>query len=133
MLPVKEVRELIVGLSSAGFIRQQEVPRTADRNPSRTFFLWYVSKEACYQLLLSRLYDTLINLHVRQEEEMSRNRALLRRSERRDVRENRGLLDKGDQDELNTLDWKIESLRISMERVDRDLFILDTLPTIEVT
>jgi len=130
MLPTKDVRELVVALSSAGFLRQQEVPRTADRNPSRTFFLWFVSREGCYQLLLAQLYETLVNLLVRQEEELLRNRALLRRNERRDVRENRGLLDKGDQEELKLLDWKIESLRVSMERVDKDLFILETLPTL---
>ena len=56
------------------------------------------------------------------------NGSLLQRSERRDVRNNLGLLERSDREELKNLDWKIESLGIAQERVDRDLIVLECLP-----
>ena len=38
----KDVRPLLSALSSDFLISTQEVPRTADRNPTRTFYLWSV-------------------------------------------------------------------------------------------
>lgn len=131
MLPAKDVREHVAALSSAGFLLQQEVPRTVDRNPSRAFFLWYVSRPKCCQLLLHNLYETLVNLYVRRESERDNNKAILRRSERSDVRENIQLLDKADRQELEAFEWRMESLGIAQERVDRDIFVLETMPAFE--
>lgn len=131
MLPAKDVRESVAALASAGFLLQQEVPRTVDRNPSRAFFLWYVSRPKCYQLMLHHLYETLVNLYVRRESEREAKKDVLRLSERSDVRENLQLLDKSDQLELENFEWRMESLGIAQERVDRDIFVLETMPAFE--
>lgn len=41
MMPNNVVRPLLSALSSDFLISTQEVPRSADRNPTRTFYLWY--------------------------------------------------------------------------------------------
>jgi DNA-directed RNA polymerase III subunit RPC3 len=40
MMPPKDCRPLLFSLSADAFVSLQEVPRGADRNPTRTFFLW---------------------------------------------------------------------------------------------
>lgn len=42
MLPVKETRELLYRMFRAEYLELQEVAKTADHAPSRTFFLWRV-------------------------------------------------------------------------------------------
>jgi len=42
MLPVKDTRELLYKLFKVEFVQLQEVARTADHSPSRTFYLWRV-------------------------------------------------------------------------------------------
>lgn len=72
-----------------------------------------------------------MNLYVRRESERDKNKAILRRSERSDVRENIQLLDKADRQELEAFEWRMESLGIAQERVDRDIFVLETMPAFE--
>ena len=42
MMAPKDCRPLLFSLSADAFVSLQEVPRGADRNPTRTFFLWWV-------------------------------------------------------------------------------------------
>ena len=44
MLPVKDTRELLYKLFKVEFVQLQEVARSADHSPSRTFYLWRVRK-----------------------------------------------------------------------------------------
>lgn len=130
LLTLAEVRESIGKLLSAGLVVQQEIPRTMDRNAAKSYFTWHVDRASCFSTLLSKLYEALVNLHVRRESELLAQRALLARADRKDVRENLGMLEKGDREELKTLEWKMESIGVAMERVDRDIFVLETLPAL---
>ena len=42
MMAPKDVRPLLANLSADSLISIQEVPKSADRNPTRTFYLWWV-------------------------------------------------------------------------------------------
>lgn len=42
MMAPKDVRPLLSAMATDSLITIQEVPRSADRNPTRTFYLWYV-------------------------------------------------------------------------------------------
>lgn len=42
MIPVKDTRELLYKLLKAEYVQIQEVARTSDHAPSRTFYLWRV-------------------------------------------------------------------------------------------
>ena len=130
MTPPSSIREVIGVLTSAGLLVQQDIPRTQDRAPGKAFFVWHVSRPQCYGMLLNLFYDALVNISVRREKEKADNRALIRKSERRDVRDNLELLDLADRNSLADLKWKLESLGVAQERIDRDIFVLETLPSI---
>jgi DNA-directed RNA polymerase III subunit RPC3 len=40
MIAPKDLRPMLGALSSDSLISIQEVPKSADRNPTRTFYLW---------------------------------------------------------------------------------------------
>lgn len=40
MMAPKDVRPLLSAMAADSLISLQEVPKSADRNPARTFFLW---------------------------------------------------------------------------------------------
>ena len=40
MMAPKDVRPLLAALAADAFVSTQEVPKSADRNPTRTFYLW---------------------------------------------------------------------------------------------
>lgn len=42
MMAPKDVRPLLGALSAESLVSIQEVPKSADRNPTRTFYLWYI-------------------------------------------------------------------------------------------
>ena len=43
MMANKDVRPLLSAMSANSIISLQEVPKSADRNPTRMFYLWYAS------------------------------------------------------------------------------------------
>ena len=43
MMAPKDVRPLLSAMAADSLISLQEVPKSADRNPARTFFLWSVA------------------------------------------------------------------------------------------
>ncbi|KZT57494.1 hypothetical protein CALCODRAFT_496129 [Calocera cornea HHB12733] len=63
------VRSALTSLQSAGFLSLQQVPKTPQREPARSFFLWFCSPQTCYTALLSTLYGTIANLLERLERE----------------------------------------------------------------
>jgi DNA-directed RNA polymerase III subunit RPC3 len=42
MMGPKDVRPLLSAMATDYIVSLQEVPKTADRNPARTFYLWWV-------------------------------------------------------------------------------------------
>ncbi|RIA83314.1 RNA polymerase III subunit RPC82-domain-containing protein [Glomus cerebriforme] len=80
-----EVRQKLTELMSGGFVQIQEVPRSADRAPSRTFYLWDIDYKRCYDVLLNNYYHTLANIHqVRFDYESGASR-LLEKKEKEDA------------------------------------------------
>ncbi|KAJ3044080.1 DNA-directed RNA polymerase III subunit RPC3 [Rhizophlyctis rosea] len=56
MVPTKEARRCLFDLHNAGFIFIQDVPRTTDHSPAKTFFLFYVSIPLTVNHLIQSLY-----------------------------------------------------------------------------
>lgn len=42
MIPVKDTRDSLYKMLAANYVHMQEVPRTSEHNPSKTFYLWNV-------------------------------------------------------------------------------------------
>jgi DNA-directed RNA polymerase III subunit RPC3 len=75
--PRKDVRRLLYQMYNAKLISMQEIPRTSDRMPAKTFFLWGVHVEALCETYLENLYFSWCNLRLRLEVETERAKPIL--------------------------------------------------------
>ncbi|GAA5882376.1 hypothetical protein JCM3774_004324 [Rhodotorula dairenensis] len=123
-LPVKEAREILSQLSSAGLIEPQEVPRSADRAPSRTIYLWFVDFNKVVTSLIHHHYKALANLQAQRQHQLELRRGLVDKRERSDVRADPSLLSARDREMIVELDKVLEALTVACLRVDEQLFVL---------
>jgi DNA-directed RNA polymerase III subunit RPC3 len=65
LLPERDARPLLLRLLQDEYVFLQEVPRTADRNPKTTFYLWYVSLPHALRTLEGEILRTLHHLYGR--------------------------------------------------------------------
>lgn len=81
MLDNGEAREVLYAMLRNGFIALQDVPRNADRAPSRTFFTWRATFDIASTRVAIMLYRTANNLLSRMAHELESdtNAELLRR------------------------------------------------------
>ncbi|KAI0080589.1 hypothetical protein K474DRAFT_1769343 [Panus rudis PR-1116 ss-1] len=126
MMSPKESRPLLSSLSAESLISIQEVPKSADRNPARTFYLWYVDLPKTYAVLQSSLYKTLYNIASRRqaEEEEPVVKAVLEKRQRTDVMQNEELLTRNEREILAQWQKKREKLTVLEQRVEEGVFIL---------
>ncbi|KAG0169080.1 RNA polymerase III subunit C82 [Apophysomyces sp. BC1034] len=124
MLPPKDTREKLGLLNTKGFVEIQEVPRSADRAPGRSFHLWYVPLEKIYQELLVDAYRAIGNLQQRKREELKIRSRLLDKLNREDVKENMDLLGEGDKAEVAQMEKVMERIEVSKKRLDEMVMVL---------
>ncbi|KAF9348280.1 RNA polymerase III subunit C82 [Mortierella sp. AD094] len=117
MMPVKDVREKLTTLCTYGVLNLQEVPKTNDRAPSRTFYLWEVLLPRAADSLVDRLYHTMANLRQRRFVEKAKRAVLLEKCERSDVKDDERLLNAAERKELETLNSVLEMLEVQEMRV----------------
>ncbi|KAG0234636.1 RNA polymerase III subunit C82 [Actinomortierella wolfii] len=117
MMPVKDVREKLTTLYTFGVLNMQEVPKSADRAPSRTFYLWEVLPDRASEALVEKLIHTMANLRQRRFVERAKRQILLEKCERTDVQANDGLLSSGDKRELEVLNNMLEMLEVQELRI----------------
>jgi DNA-directed RNA polymerase III subunit RPC3 len=79
MLHNGEAREVLYAMLRNGFVTLQDVPRNADRAPSRTFYTWRAPLDMATIRATIMLYRTANNLLSRMAHETSTNSELLRR------------------------------------------------------
>ena len=127
---MSETRDICSRLFAASILSLQEVPKSNERNPQRTFFLWFVDVLKCKSWLLDQLYKTLVQLSRRRLYEQSQRTLLLQKSERTDVREDAvGLLTDWERKELASLQSVQEAITVAETRVVRDVFLLQHFST----
>jgi len=131
MIATKDVRPLLVAMSSDSLISMQEVPKSADRNPTRTVYLWYADPPKAYATALSTLYKTLGNILARRraESEGGELTAVLEKCERSDVSQDESLLTRLEREILQTWEKKQEKLTVLEGRVEELVFVLKDLVT----
>jgi DNA-directed RNA polymerase III subunit RPC3 len=120
LLKQKEARAALTSLYESGFIQLQEVPRDANRQPSRTIYLWYFDMERCRQLVLQDCYKAMARCLQRANTEKEKMRPLLAKAERTDVvgREEH-YLSKIERSALQSWKEKEERLLGQVARLDR--------------
>ncbi|RDB21019.1 DNA-directed RNA polymerase III subunit RPC3 [Hypsizygus marmoreus] len=129
MMAPKDVRPVLAALAADSLISTQEVPKSADRNPTRTYYLWYVDLHKAYSVILGNLYKTLYNVGMRRRAEMEANevKAVLEKRERSDVSQDESLLSRLERDILQGWEEKRKRLTVLEMRVEETVFILKDL------
>ncbi|EKM55648.1 uncharacterized protein PHACADRAFT_121372 [Phanerochaete carnosa HHB-10118-sp] len=127
MMAPKDVRPLLSAMAADSLISLQEVPKSADRNPARTFFLWYVDLQKAYTVLVGSLYKTLYNVITRRKSEQEEPllKAVLEKRQRTDVmQDEERLLTRSERELLAQWEKKREKLTVLEMRVEESVFIL---------
>ncbi|TFK55025.1 hypothetical protein OE88DRAFT_1653647 [Heliocybe sulcata] len=129
MMAQKDVRPLLSALSADSLVSLQDVPRTADRNPVRTFYLWYVDLAKAYTMLLDFLYKSLYNIGTRRQAEAHDPavKAVLDKRERSDVMQDERLLTTVERKMIQEWESKRDKLMILEMRVEEAVFIIRDL------
>ncbi|KAH9951267.1 RNA polymerase III subunit RPC82-domain-containing protein [Amylocystis lapponica] len=133
MMTNKDVRPLLSALSADSLVSLQEVPKSADRNPTRTFYLWYVDLQKAYSVILGRMYKTLYNIALRRqaEEEEPGVKAVLEKRQRSDVsQDEERLLTRNEREVLAQWEKKREKLTVLEMRAEEAVFVLRDLGTL---
>mmetsp|Transcript_48439 Transcript_48439/g.110342 ORF Transcript_48439/g.110342 Transcript_48439/m.110342 type:complete len:521 (+) Transcript_48439:42-1604(+) len=68
MVPKKDANDVLCKMLKTGYIRMQEVPRSADHNAQRTFFLWFVDMDQVCKLILDEMLRTIWVLLAKRED-----------------------------------------------------------------
>ncbi|KAI6110056.1 RNA polymerase III subunit RPC82-domain-containing protein [Pisolithus sp. B1] len=126
MMANKDVRPLLSAMSSDCLISTQEIAKSADHNPTRTFYLWHIDLDRAYSTLLSSLYKTLCNISARRqaEQEEPEIKAVLAKCERTDVAQDESLLTRRERELLSEWKRRREKLGVLEMRVEEAVFIL---------
>ncbi|XP_035758014.1 DNA-directed RNA polymerase III subunit RPC3 [Egretta garzetta] len=74
MIPAKEAKDMLYKMLSENFVSLQEIPKTPDHAPSRTFYLYTVNVLSSARMLLHRCYKSVANLMERRQYETKENK-----------------------------------------------------------
>ncbi|KAI0831129.1 RNA polymerase III subunit RPC82-domain-containing protein [Trametes gibbosa] len=130
MMAPKDVRPVLSAMSAESLVSLQEVPKSADRNPTRMFYLWYVNPQKASTVQLRNLYKTLYNIGARRraEQEEPNLKAVLEKRQRSDVsQDEERLLTRNERELLAQWEKKREKLTVLEMRVEEAVFILRDL------
>lgn len=86
LLPFKDLRQTLASMQSGGFVDLQEVPRDAQRQPSKTIFLWYYDPDRVCSSILEDTYKAMSRTLQRIKFERDLNKDFLEKTERSDVK-----------------------------------------------
>lgn len=91
LLPFKDLRQVLASMQAGGFVDLQEVPRDAQRQPSRTIYLWFYDPDRICDSLLEDTYKAMSRCLQRMRFERTRLKDFLDKAERSDVKGNEEL------------------------------------------
>lgn len=125
-----ETRDICSRMFAASLLSLQEVPKSSERNPQRTFFLWFVDLAKCKAWLQDQLYRALVQLSRRRLMEQARKAPLLHKAERTDVKEDaESLLTDWEKQQLASLQSVSVAVTVAEARVMQDVFIMQHFST----
>ncbi|KAJ2732880.1 RNA polymerase III subunit C82 [Coemansia sp. BCRC 34962] len=129
MLPIAACRERLHDLALAGVIDTIEIPRSADRNPSRMFYLWYINPDKQMRSAMRFVYQAMSNIIERSAKEVSSRALLVAKTRREDVIADPRLLTDAERKELQSLARIKQRLAVASVRLDSMLLVIyDTDP-----
>ncbi|CAN8206905.1 unnamed protein product [Coccothraustes coccothraustes] len=141
MIPAKEAKDMLYRLLSENLVALQEIPKTPDHAPSRTFYLYTVNVMAAARMLLHRCYKSVANLMERRQHEMRENKRLLEKSQRVEailasmqatgaeaaqLHEVEEMITGPERQQLESLKRNVNKLDASENQVDETIFVLES-------
>uniref|UniRef100_A0A671MAJ3 DNA-directed RNA polymerase III subunit RPC3 n=1 Tax=Sinocyclocheilus anshuiensis TaxID=1608454 RepID=A0A671MAJ3_9TELE len=141
MVPAKEAKDMLYTLLSENLVQLQEIPKTPDYAPSRTFYLYTVNQLPTARLLLQHCYKTVGNLIERRLYETKENKRLLEKSqqieailaslqatgaEAAQLTEVEEMITAPERQQLESLQHHINKLDSSENQVDETIFLLES-------
>ena len=125
LMSAKELRHTLAILQQAGFLELQEVPREAQRQPSRTMYLWFYDPDRVRKMLIEDTYKCMTRCLQRMKVERDKVKPTIEKSERTDVRgKEERLLAKAELAVLKEWRKKEEWLLGEVGRLDELIFVL---------
>ncbi|ETO06807.1 polymerase (RNA) III (DNA directed) polypeptide C [Reticulomyxa filosa] len=67
LMNLNEVRQCLYTMMNENYLEVQEIPRSVDRDPHRTYYAWYVPWIALHEKVLCSMYNCLGNLLERKQ------------------------------------------------------------------
>ncbi|XP_047399239.1 DNA-directed RNA polymerase III subunit RPC3 isoform X2 [Sciurus carolinensis] len=141
MIPAKEAKDMLYKMLSENFVSLQEIPKTPDHAPSRTFYLYTVNVLSAARMLLHRCYKSIANLIERRQFETKENKRLLEKSQRVEaiiasmqatgaeeaqLQEIEEMITAPERQQLETLKRNVNKLDASEIQVDETIFLLES-------
>ncbi|KAI4895446.1 hypothetical protein NFI96_018732 [Prochilodus magdalenae] len=144
MIPAKEAKDMLYTLLSENLVQLQEIPKTPDHAPSRTFYLYTVNQLATARMLLQNCYKAVGNLIERRLFETRENKRHLEKSQRIEailaslqasgadaaqLTEVEEMITAPERQQLEALRHHINKLDSSENQVDETIFLLESYVT----
>lgn len=141
MIPAKEAKDMLYTLLSQNLVQLQEIPKTPDYAPSRTFYLYTVNQLPTARMLLQNCYKTVANLIERRLFETKESKRLLEKSQRieailaslqasgaepEQLTEVEEMITAPEKQQLHTLRVHINKLDSAENQVDETIFLLES-------
>ncbi|KAK6503028.1 RNA polymerase III subunit C82 [Arthrobotrys musiformis] len=124
LLRQKDIRAHLGTLHERGFLHIQEVPKTAERLPARTFYFFYFDEKMSKMAMLNDFYKAMSRILQRIDHERSLNSMLLSKADRTDVKgHEEELLTKKELADLTKWKRSEEKLIGQLMRVDRQVMM----------
>ncbi|XP_053743436.1 DNA-directed RNA polymerase III subunit RPC3 isoform X1 [Synchiropus splendidus] len=141
MIPAKEAKDMLYTLLSHNLVQLQEIPKTPDFAPSRTFYLYTVNQLPTARMLLQNCYKAVANLIERRLFETNNNKRLLEKSQRieailaslqasgaepEQLTEVEEMITAPEKQQLDSLRLHINKLDSAENQVDETMFLLES-------
>ncbi|TMS11192.1 DNA-directed RNA polymerase III subunit RPC3 [Larimichthys crocea] len=141
MVPAKEAKDMLYTLLSENLVQLQEIPKTPDYAPSRTFYLYTVNQLPTARMLLQNCYKTVANLIERRLFETKESKRLLEKSQRieailaslqasgaepEQLTEVEEMITAPEKQQLEALRLHINKLDSAENQVDETIFLLES-------
>lgn len=141
MIPAKEAKDMLYTLLSENLVQLQEVPKTPDYAPSRTFYLYTVNQLPTARMLLQNCYKTVGNLIQRRLFETKESKRLLEKSQRieailaslqasgaepEQLTEVEEMITAPEKQQLDSLRLHVNKLDTAENQVDDTIFLLES-------
>jgi len=129
MITLKQTRDSLYRMLSRNVVKLQEVPRTADHSPAKTFYLWSVVEHEIVQVFLDEIYQVMLKLRQRISKIYDDSEALFNRSTeeqrlRLDGDASASLLSETEAQQVQLQQAIIDQLDISVTKLDETLMVL---------